>query len=290
MTSATGVSRLLITGTTGFVGRNLKEHFEGRVAELFTPTRKDLNLLDGDAVLDYLQRHRFDAVIHCGVTLTSVEDNLKMYFNLERGSGLYGKMICVGSGAEYDLRHYVPNMSEAYFGAHVPADIYGFSKYVIAKDIEARHRNIYNLRVFGIFGPYEDYRRRFISNNICRVLSGLDILVMRNARLDYLYIKDFFEILEKVLHGAPKLRSYNVCAGRSPDLLSIARMIREVHGEDVAIVVREPGEKPEYSGDNSRVAQEFGWTASTDMPTAIAEMFDWYRRSSRLAFHPDLFK
>ena len=59
-------------------------------------------------------------------------------------------------------------MRESYFGRHIPTDIYGFSKYVIAKDIESVRRNIYNLRVFGIFGKYEDYKRRVISNNICQ--------------------------------------------------------------------------------------------------------------------------
>ena len=55
-------------------------------------------------------------------------------------------------------------MKENYFGKYIPvkSDIYSFSKYQIAKDIESKKKNIYNLRGFGIFGKYEDYRRRFI--------------------------------------------------------------------------------------------------------------------------------
>ena len=56
----------------------------------------------------------------------------------------------------------------------------GFQSMSIAKDIEINPRNIYNLRVFGIFGKYEDHTRRFISNNICRVLCGLDISMNKN--------------------------------------------------------------------------------------------------------------
>ena len=74
----------------------------------------------------YLDQGRFDVVIHCGVTLSSVEENLKMYFNLERCSGLFGRMICVGSGAEFDNRNYILNMGEDYFQQHIPTDIYGF--------------------------------------------------------------------------------------------------------------------------------------------------------------------
>ena len=290
MASTEQVNRLLITGTTGFVGRNLKEYFQGRVPELHCPTRTELNLLDGGAVLEYLDRHRFDAVIHCGVTLSSVEENLKMYFNLERGAGCFGRMICVGSGAEYDLRNYIPRMKEEYFRTSVPTDIYGFSKYVIASDIESRPRNIYNLRVFGIYGPHENYRRRFISNNICRVLSGLDISVMRNARIDYLYVNDLFAILELFLRGEPRHRSYNICPDHTPDLVSIAHLIQEVHGKEVAVIIQEEGTKPEYSGDNSRFVQEFGWNCFIDMKQAIAELYEWYQQTSQLTFHPDMFK
>ena len=77
-----------------------------------------------------------------------------------------------------------------------PINIYGYSKYEIAKNIESRHRNIYNLRVFGIYGKYEDYKRRFISNNICRLLCGQTISINKNAYFDYLYVNDFSKIVE----------------------------------------------------------------------------------------------
>ncbi|MBF0436867.1 MAG: NAD(P)-dependent oxidoreductase [Magnetococcales bacterium] len=284
------IQRMLITGTSGFVGRNLKEYFQGRVPHLYCPNRATLNLLDSDAVLACLAEQYFDVVIHCGVTLGSVEENLKMYFNLERGSERFGRMICIGSGAEYDMRNYLPGMKEEYFRSCIPMDIYGFSKYVIANDIENRPRNIYNLRVFGIFGPYENYKRRFISNNICRVLCGLDLSVVRNMRFDFLWIADFIAMLELFLEGQPLWRSYNICSGQSPDLVSILHLIREVHGRDVPVTIHEEGFKQEYSGDNSRFLQEFGWNRYTDLKRSIADLYDWYRNSSGLTFHSEMFQ
>ena len=138
--------KILITGTNGFIGRNLKEYFQERYNDIHCPKRGELDLVNSQAVYDYLTKNAFDVVMHCAVTLTSVEQNLKMYFNIERCSGSFGKMLCIGSGAEYDMNNYIPKMKEEYFGKHIPSDIYGFSKYVIAKDIESKYRNIYNLR------------------------------------------------------------------------------------------------------------------------------------------------
>jgi len=274
--------KIFITGTNGFIGRNLKEHFQGR-HDLQCPKRTELNLVDSEAVREYLSDGKFDAVIHCAVNISSVEETLKMYFNLERCSGMFGKLLSVGSAAEYDMRHYVPKMKESYFGEHVPADVYGFAKYVIAKDIESRHRNLYNLRVFGIYGKYENHKRRFISNNICRVLCDLDLSIMKNVYFDYLYVDDFARIVDLFLGREAAQRSYNVCTGESVDLLSLARMIREIDGKGRPIVVKEEGLKPEYTGDNSLFLKDFGAFAFTPHEKAVGELYRWYQDPGHVA-------
>ena len=40
------------------------------------------------------------------MTLTSIEQNLEMYFNIERLSNSFGKLICIGSGAEFDGKNF----------------------------------------------------------------------------------------------------------------------------------------------------------------------------------------
>lgn len=277
--------KIFITGTNGFIGRNLKEYFQGRYDGLCCPERQELNLLDSQAVYEYLTKNEFDVVIHCAITITSVEENLKMYFNLERCSQYFGKMFCIGSGAEYDKNNYIPKMKEEYLGKHIPFDAYGFSKYVIAKDIESKHRNIYNLRLFGIYGKYEDYKRRFISNNICRVLSGLNISINKNVYFDYLYVDDFLRIVEMFINKDAEKRSYNICTGRSIDLLSLAKIIRQIDGRDILIDIKEDGLNAEYSGDNTRFLQEFGKFNFIQPEEATSQLFHWYKDKSGLVFN-----
>jgi GDP-L-fucose synthase len=274
--------KILITGTNGYVGRNLKEYFQSRYEDLCCPKRQELDLLDSQAVYEYLAGKKFDIVIHCAVTLLSVEQNLRMYFNLERCSASFGKMLCVGSGAEYDMKNYIPKMKEEYFGKHIPSDTYGFSKYVIAKDIESKFRNIYNLRVFGIYGKYEDYRRRFISNNICRALCGLNLSIKKNMYFDYLYVDDFSRIVEMFINRNQLKRCYNICTGKSIDLLALAKIIRQIHGKNIPIDIKEEGLGAEYTGDNTLFLQEFGEFDFTQPEKAISQLYLWYKDSSNL--------
>lgn len=164
--------KILLTGSSGFIGRNLKEKLE-RKYELFTPDRNTLDLLEQQSVRHYLEQHSFDVVIHCAnannivyniTKFDLLNQNLQMFYNLESCHCLHGKMYYFGSGAEYDMNHYIPQMKEDYFGLHIPQDPYAFSKYTMSR-ITEQSTNIYDLRLFGVYGKYEEWDRRFISNS-----------------------------------------------------------------------------------------------------------------------------
>ncbi|MGH9584050.1 MAG: NAD-dependent epimerase/dehydratase family protein [Bryobacteraceae bacterium] len=272
--------KVLITGGSGFIGRNLAETLRGRY-EVFAPSRQELDLLDANAVRDYLARHRVDVVIHAATgrsnrritALDLFKNNCRMFFNFARNQHLFGRMLHFGSGAEFGIR--APRMAESFFDTHVPADDYAFAKYIAAKYTETS-KNIYNLRLFGVFGKYEVWDVRFISNAICRVLHGMPIGMRQNVCFDYIYIDDLAKLTCWFLEHEPKHRSYNVCRGETYDLLSLARIVADVSGKNPEIQVQREGFAPEYSGDNSRMLAEMGGFPFRDMKDAIAELYAWY--------------
>jgi GDP-L-fucose synthase len=187
-------------------------------------------------------------------------------------------MIYYGSGAEYDRRYYRPAMSEDYFGRHIPIDPYGLSKYVMAKYIE-QIDNIVDLRIFGCFGPYEDWEIRFISNAICKALYGLPITMRQNVFFDYIWVRDLIRMTEWALKTKTGYKHYNACTGQQVDLLTLAHLIKDVTGADVPIMVGKNGLKPEYSGDNTRIMNEMGEFDFTPLPKALEMLCDYYRRN-----------
>jgi UDP-glucose 4-epimerase len=275
---------VLITGGTGFIGRNLTEQLKNRFT-ISAPTSSELNLLDADAVRAYFDRNAFDVVIHAATwnaTANSpkdvskvLENNLRMFFNLVRCEGLYGKLIHFGSGAEYDRSHWIPKMKEDYFDTYVPADDYGLSKYIIAK-YAASHPKIYNLRLFGVFGKYEDWEIRFISNACCKVAWDLPITIRQNVFFDYLYIDDLVRITEWfILHDGSE-KTYNVCTGTALDLHSLANKVMTISGKDISIVIARQGLGREYSGDNARLLEEIGPFSFSPVDACIRELYSWY--------------
>ncbi|MDA8243424.1 MAG: NAD(P)-dependent oxidoreductase [Elusimicrobia bacterium] len=279
--------RLLLTGGSGFIGRNLLESPLARAHEIAAPRHGELDLLDEDAVAGFLRDGRFDAVIHSATKPGHrnakepgkvLYENTRMFFNLARNAGRFGKMLVIGSGAIYDMRHYRPKMKEDYFDAHVPADEHGLCKYACGKYIE-KADNITDLRVFGIYGKYEDYAIRFISNMICKALFGLPLTVKQNRRFDYIWVEDLAPVLEHFLETGGAHKAYNVTPDESVELLALARLVLKVSGKDLPIRVAQEGLGTEYSGDNSLLRSEMKGFSFTPYETAVRKLYAWYEGS-----------
>jgi UDP-glucose 4-epimerase len=275
--------RILLTGGSGFIGRNLAEQLAASY-EVFAPSSAELNLLKELEVREYLRQHRFDVIVHSATTRTNrrlgtpadlVDHNCRMFFNLARNQPSFGKMIHFGSGAEYDRARMAPFVTEDDFDACVPLDAYGFSKYVIAKYIEGSER-IVDLRLFGVFGPYEDYTVRFLSNACCRALKGMPIVIRQEVVFDYLYVKDLSELTRWFIEHDCRHRVYNACTGQRTVLTELARMVAEVSERGPQIFVRRSGMGGEYTADNSRLLAEMGQYEFYDLRRAIAELYAWY--------------
>jgi GDP-L-fucose synthase len=283
--------RLLITGGSGFIGRNLAEQLASTY-EVLAPSSAELDLLNERAVREYLKAHRFDVIVNAATTRSNrrvaappdmLDRNCRMFFNLARNlvphQERFGKMIHFGSGAEYDRIQLPVRVREDYFDTRVPRDAYGFSKYICAKYIEGSDR-IVNLRLFGVFGDYEYYNFRFILNACCRALKGLPIVLRQDIVFDYLYVKDLVKITTWFIENNARQKAYNVCTARPVALTELARVIAEisaqVSGRAPSVSVMNEGVGPEYSADNSRMLTEMGGYQFWDLQDSISDLYAWY--------------
>jgi GDP-L-fucose synthase len=257
----------------------------GERYQITAPTSSELNLLDADCVREFLRAGNFDAVVHTATTRSNrrtgapddmLDRNCRMYFNLARNQQFFGKMLHFGSGAEYHRAGLPARVSETYFDTHVPTDPYGFSKYICTKHAETQE-NIFVLRLFGVFGKYEAWDVRFISNACARAVKGLPIVIRQNVKFDYLYVRELAGLLAWFLEHEPRDKAYNVCRGEAYTLLQLAEMVSAAAGGAPEIIVRNPAMGAEYSADNTRMTAEMGGFTFRAMSDCVRELYRWYQ-------------
>lgn len=278
-----GMRRILLTGAGphGFIGRNLAPALRERY-EVLTPSRRELDLCDYDRLARYLEEHRVDTVVHGAlqnVLRTGAENvmlhDMQMFYNIDKLSGQLDKVLYFGSGAEFDKRFPMEMIREEEIGRSVPAGYYGLEKYVM--NLHARSsRNICNLRLFGIFGKYEHWQSKFISNLCCKAMYGLPLSIRQDCMFDYLYVEDLAPIVIWFLEHEPRFHDYNVCTGKPVSLREIADVVLEVSGKTLPVIIAKEGWNLSYTADNSRLAAESGELRLHDFKSAVTKLYAYY--------------
>jgi UDP-glucose 4-epimerase len=272
--------KILILGGTGFIGKNLKEVYTEKTNHsVLAPTRQELNLYNDQDCRNYLKANKPDYVIHAAVDITSAENSLVSFFNIYNNSDYFGHLLQIGSGAEYDRRNYKPKMSESFFSNSVPVDTYGMAKFMIARVLKDSNPSKFkNLRIFGIYGKYEDYSRRFISNNICRALSGLTISMNKDMLFDFISVNDLSNLLINHMDALYSFDnvSYNFCAKEPKYLSDIAKILCEKLNQNDFVIKDTSGLNPEYSGDPTDILELLPNFNYMDLHQEVSNLIRFY--------------
>ncbi len=276
--------KILITGGGSVFAKNLVETLHDSY-DIYAPTRQELDLLDAQKVQTHLKESKYDVVIHTATYDAApidskkdpakvLENNTKMYFHLARNSDHFGKMLYYGSGAEFSRPFWKSKMREDYFDQHVPTDQYGLSKYIMTQHA-LKSSNIYNLRVFGVFGKYEDWRYRVISNFCAKAVLGLPLTINDDKAFDFLSVDDLVRVTEYFIKQQPKHHVYNICTGNEYKFSQLASIMASQSSQTVEVRVKQDSPLC-YSGDNSLFLAQYPEFKFTPIEESIAKLYQWY--------------
>lgn len=283
------MKKILIIGSSGFIGSNISEYLKkSSCYDIYAPSSTDLDATNEIDVKRFLENKYYDVIIHCAVDNSSIKkykndknqmrNTLQMFYNFEKYKHMFGKMLYFGSGAEYDKSKDIIDVCENDFGRSIPDDDYGFAKYIISKQIE-KTDNIYNLRLFGVFGENEYWKTKFISNICCKSLKNIPLTIRQNVYFDYLWINDLCKIVDWFINNTPKYRVYNVTTGKKIDLLTIANIVNSLRCEKLPIFVCKEGLANEYTSNNSRLLNEIKDMEFTPIEESIKQLLLYYKNN-----------
>jgi nucleoside-diphosphate-sugar epimerase len=291
--------RVLVTGSTGFIGRHLVDRLVGLGAEVYAGTAPDdelrialadselppcplaFDVRDAEAVQRAVEKASPEIVFSLaavGVTNSAVDSRLALLVNtggvvnlLEalRASGV-GRVVLVGTCHEYGTREAIEGLDpfNAYAASKVAAWAFGRMYW------RAWGLPTVTVRPFQVYGPGQP-QRCLIPAAIRAALSGADFaMTPGDQERDFVYVQD---VVDGMLATAEAVE----IEGRSLDLgTGTGRAIRHVVEKiwqltDAKGQVRSgaigyrPGEAMHLVADVDRTAQFTGWRATTPLEDGL---------------------
>jgi nucleoside-diphosphate-sugar epimerase len=244
------MNNILITGNSGFLAKEFKNHFSKK-NNVFKIDRT--SLLSLSTLIDILTFNKIDFIIHtswAGVGSGTKEDyeyNFKVQANLESVSNYVKKIFTFGSGAEFadtdNVKEYqLPNLQSGTY--------YALAKNKIAHRIRYLD-NFVNLRLFGCFGK-EENDHRFIKKSMFNIKNEKNIIINKDKQMDFFYVGDLITLIETYTFNLNKIfpKELNCVYSEKIKLSDIAKFLVEKYSLNTQIKIIEEGYDKPYTGSS----------------------------------------
>jgi dolichol-phosphate mannosyltransferase len=310
------MKRVLLSGATGFVGANLARHLlhqghtvhllvrpgapSWRLAGISAEVRQhEANLTDAATLERIAAATRPEWVFHLAAfgayswqtdTHQMVQTNLTGTINLLQACRRVGFAAFVNSGSS----------SEYGFVEHAPAETQRLepnSHYAITKaaaTLFCRHTaqqhglHIPTLRLYSVYGPYEE-PRRLIPSLILHGLRGeLPPLVSPDTARDFVYADD---VCDAYLRAAAQPNQepgaiYNVGTGTQTTLHEVVEVARALFGIEAApqwgTLERRQWDTATWVADSRKLRETLGWQPRTPFAEGFRQAAAWFREHRAL--------
>jgi dolichol-phosphate mannosyltransferase len=302
--------RVLVTGSSGFVGANLvrrllaeghdvhlilrPQHSAWRLDRVDGPGIHLVDLSDADGVIRTVAAIRPDWVFHLAAhgaysSQKSFEEmiqaNLRGTVNLVEACLASGfeSFVNSGSSSEYGFRESAPSETDSilpnshYAVTKAAATLYcGFA----AQTHAARIRT---LRLYSVYGPWEE-PSRLIPTLLVHGLHGrLPVLADPNVARDFVYVDD---VCDAYLAAAGNTTSdpdaiFNVGTGVQTSLgqiVNIARQLLKIEAEPIwGSMPNRVWDTTNWVADNHKIHRELGWAPRHSLEAGLAATTQWLR-------------
>ncbi len=300
--------RVLLTGSTGFVGQNvlpiLKQHYDVRTLM----SAPDVDLRRQVDAKEVFNRIRPDVVVHLAGKVGGIGANREnpgrfMYDNLIMGTNMIHeamthdvkKFILLGTVCAYPKFTPVPFKEEDLWNGY-PEETnapYAVAKKTLMLMLESYHKqyglNGVNLVPVNMYGPHDHFNltsSHVIPALILKVQNALDrqdrtitLWGTGSASREFLFAGDAAEAIRLAIENSPGPEPINIGTGIETSIRDLVRTICQLMGYDgeIAYDSSKPDGQPRRCLDTTRATERLAFSAKTKLFDGLRRTINWYR-------------
>jgi GDP-L-fucose synthase len=150
-------------------------------------------------------------------------ENINIFLNLYLLKDHFGKLLNLGSGAEFDRSKSIDNALEKDIITIKPKDHYGLSKNIIS-NICLSTDNFYTLRLFGCVHHTEGGNKLFK-----KISKTKEEIIIDDRYFDYISMEDLYPIVKYFIEETPKIKDINLVYSQKFLLSELANKFVKIH-------------------------------------------------------------
>jgi nucleoside-diphosphate-sugar epimerase len=282
------LTRVLVTGATGFVGRQALAPLAARGFEVHAPGRHELDVLDPAATARFVEELRPTHLLHLawyaepGAFWESPENERWLTASialLEAFASSGGtRAVIAGTCAEYDWSG--DGLLSEQRTRLAPRTAYGRAKDALHSAVAELDLSLAWGRVFFLYGPYED-ERRLVAAVTRALLAGKPARTTHGRQVrDFLHVAEvgaaFAAVLDSDVEGA-----VNVGSGEGVTVADVVQRLAAIAGRpdllELGALETTVGEPPLLVADAGRLRDEVGWKPSRSLDEGLRDTVEWWR-------------
>ena len=302
--------RVLITGGSGFLGNNLREHLPKHLGEEYSLSyigSKVYDLRNQHACRKALEYYNPDIIVHAAGSVGGIGANRDnpgkfMYENLIMGANLIeaarvqntSKFILLGTVCSYPKFTPVPfNEDELWNGYPEETNApYGIAKKALMKMLQTYGEQYgmrgANLIPVNMYGPHDHFNltsSHVIPALILKVYTALkngdkqiELWGTGNASREFLYAPDCAEAIALAIKNDVTLEPMNIGNGEEVLIMDLAAEICHIMGYEGDLYFNSdyPDGQPRRCLDTTKAKEVLGFEAKTYWKDGLKQTIEWF--------------
>ncbi len=310
------MKKILICGASGFIGKNLVEHFsksfDVRAVDLKiedTKNNKNIEYIQGDLtnkefVKDIVKG--VDAILQYAAVSTGIKDAIEKPY-LHVTDNVVMNALLMREAFEQKVKHFIfPSCTVMYqpskkllkeedFAGTIDENstYYGGGNMKVFNENMCRfYSKIGNtkftvIRQSNIYGPYDKFqleKSHVFAATITKVMQAnneISVWGDGSETKDFLYIKDLTNFIENVLNKQnTPFELINLGSSSSTSIKDLVKNIIKISGKNLKINydLTKPTRKVSVKIDSGQASNKFNWSPKVSLEEGISKTINWYKK------------
>ncbi|MGE7614032.1 GDP-mannose 4,6-dehydratase [Paenibacillus sp. NPDC101420] len=303
--------RVLVTGSTGFVGEYMMDFLENKNIDAIGSSRDQvgnsdvitLDIVDVDQINKVIKGHKPTHIVHLAgqsnvkfawedpqTTILNNTIGTVNILNAIRDYSPYTTFLSIGSSEEYgNSSEVLEYVDESYLTS--PKNPYGVSKlsacYLVQQYVQAYQVQALHVRPFNHIGPKQsegfvtqDFAKQIVDIEKGRISSHIRVGNLSSVR-DFTDVRDIVAAYYELLLKGKTGEIYNVCSGKGFSIQEILDEFISLSDSSIKVEIDptrfRPIENKYLVGSNKKIKEDTNWSPEIDVKTSLNEILNYYR-------------